>query len=210
LILTGETNESYKARYCRRRTSPESCCTDLRRNARTSMSKKILHPGAFWSSRGAPRAPLFWPAPTDFFKAFVVHARHATFYLFYAKFPNRYLRDITLHGSEYLQNCPTPHTIHICQSEPYRMRYPEQQASFFRLMGKLLYYMVSGYSSIGYLAKDEWNPYYDHKLGRPVPPPPPRPGIRQPHPYSIVADGARSTGRLSISGYCRIGFRMRC
>jgi hypothetical protein len=30
--------------------------------------------------------------------------------------------------------------------------------------------MVSGYSSIGYLAKDEWNPYYKLQLGRPVHP----------------------------------------
>jgi hypothetical protein len=40
------------------------------------------------------------------------------------------------------------------------MRRPEHQAEFFTLLSTLLYYMTSGNSNIGYLAKDEWNPYY--------------------------------------------------
>jgi hypothetical protein len=47
------------------------------------------------------------------------------------------------------------------------MRHPQHQADFFRQLSKVLYYMISGHSNVGYLAKDEWNPYY-HGV-RPVP-----------------------------------------
>jgi hypothetical protein len=43
------------------------------------------------------------------------------------------------------------------------MRQPKQQAEFFKLLSTLFYYMISGESNIGYLAKDEWNPYYTEK-----------------------------------------------
>jgi hypothetical protein len=43
------------------------------------------------------------------------------------------------------------------------MRRPAHQAEFFKLLATLLYYMASGKSSIGYLAKDEWNPYYKER-----------------------------------------------
>lgn len=59
--------------------------------------------------------------------AFVVHARHATVYLFYAKFPNTYLRDIARYGAEYKQRVVNPSKIQTCQSRPYRMRHPQHQ-----------------------------------------------------------------------------------
>jgi hypothetical protein len=91
----------------------------------------------------------------------VVHARHANVYLFYAKFPNTYLRDIARYGSEYKHRIADPIKIQICQSRPYQMRHPQHQADFFRLLSRILYYMISGNSNVGYLAKDEWNPYYN-------------------------------------------------
>jgi hypothetical protein len=91
----------------------------------------------------------------------VVHARHATVYLFYAKFPNTYLHDIARYGSSYKTSVANPIKIQIRQSRPYRMRHPQHQADFFRLLSRILYYMISGNSNIGYLAKDEWNPYYN-------------------------------------------------
>jgi hypothetical protein len=45
------------------------------------------------------------------------------------------------------------------------MRQPKHQAEFFKLLAKILYYMVSGNSDIGYLAKDEWNPYFKVQTG---------------------------------------------
>ena len=88
-------------------------------------------------------------------QAFVLHSRHAVFYLFYPTFPNTYLRDIAMYGANYRQQVPDPQHIIIKQSAPFRMRYPKQQASFFRLFANVLYYLVSGNSSVGYMAKDE-------------------------------------------------------
>ena len=93
-------------------------------------------------------------------QAFVLHARHATFYLFYAKFPNTYLRDIHEYGANYRQKSPNPQTIVIQQSAPFRMRYPRDQAACFRLLAHVLCYLVSGNSSVFHMAKDERNPLY--------------------------------------------------
>ena len=93
-------------------------------------------------------------------QSFMIHARHATFYIFYAKFPNTYLRDIAMYGEEYKTRVPSPHKVTIEKSEPFRMRFPEHQARFFKLLSTVLYYLVSGYSNAGYLAADKWNPYY--------------------------------------------------
>lgn len=106
-------------------------------------------------------------------QAFVLHARHATFYLYYAKFPNTYLRDIALYGSEYRQRVRTPEQIIIHQSRPFRMRFPKQQANFFRLFANVLCYLISGNSHVLYLAKDERNPYYQNVTGINVLTPPP-------------------------------------
>jgi hypothetical protein len=40
------------------------------------------------------------------------------------------------------------------------MRKPKDIAEFFRLVSKILYYIVSGQSHIGYLAAEPWNEYY--------------------------------------------------
>ena len=92
-----------------------------------------------------------------------MHARHATFYIFYAKFPNTYLRDIAKYGEKYITSVVRPHQVIIEKSEPFRMRFPEHQSEFFKLLSTVLYYLVSGYSNVGYLAADEWNPYYKTK-----------------------------------------------
>ena len=111
------------------------------------------------SKRSIPPNMIPCP-PTNPCQAFVLHARHATFYIFYAKFPNTYLRDIVIHGANYRQNVPNPQKITIKQSRPFRMRYPTEQAAFFRLLANILCYLVGGYSAVFYMAKDEWNPHY--------------------------------------------------
>ena len=90
----------------------------------------------------------------------VLHARHATFYIFYAKFPNTYLRDIMLHGAAYKSRVSAPAQIIIQQSRPFRMRKPKDNAELFKLFSKVLYYIVSGNGRIGYLAAEKWNTYY--------------------------------------------------
>jgi len=110
---------------------------------------------------------------TDRAKAFVLHVRHATFFIYWAIFPNCYLRDIADHGSHYLIRVPPPlqHHINIHQSSPFRMRQPQQQADFFRLYAKLLCYIVSGNSLVPYMDKSERNPYYKELTGLNVLPP---------------------------------------
>ena len=93
-------------------------------------------------------------------QSFVFHARNKTFYIFYAMFPNRYLRDIVVHGAEYKARVPVPTEIVIRQSKPFRMWNPTHQAEFFKLLSKVLCYLVSGQSHAGYLAAQPWNPYF--------------------------------------------------
>lgn len=40
------------------------------------------------------------------------------------------------------------------------MRKPKDNAEFFKLVSKLLYYTVSGQSHTGYFATGSWNKYY--------------------------------------------------
>jgi hypothetical protein len=98
-------------------------------------------------------------------QSFVLHARHATFYIFYAKFPNTYLRDIVRYGAGYKTRVTPPVEVIIQQSRPFRMRKPKDNAEFFKLVSKLLYYIISGQSRTGYLATGRWNKYYLAVLG---------------------------------------------
>jgi hypothetical protein len=72
----------------------------------------------------------------DSAQAFVLHARHATFYIYWARLPNRYLQDVAKHGSDYRTQVPLQdqQSIVIHQSSPFRMREPQQQADFFVFM----------------------------------------------------------------------------
>ena len=135
--------------------------------------------------RGCEPPPLTSSTNRAVPQAFVLHARHATFYLFYAKFPNTYLRDISKYGANYRQTVPDPHTVVIQQSAPFRMRYPRDQAACFRLLANVLCYLVSGNRSVFYMAKDEYNPFYRRMTGLNVrsPNPPPRNAL----PFHVFA-----------------------
>ena len=52
----------------------------------------------------------------------MLHGRHSTCILIYAKFPNTYLWDISLYGEEYTKRVEHPHQVIIQQSEPFRMQ----------------------------------------------------------------------------------------
>jgi len=98
--------------------------------------------------------------PDGYQEAFVFHARHTTFYIFYTKIPNRYLKDIAMYGANYRNHIAEPDQIIIQHSKPYSMRLPKHQAAFFRLLANVLYYILSGSSRVGVLAAQPWNPYY--------------------------------------------------
>jgi hypothetical protein len=88
----------------------------------------------------------------------VIHVRHTTFYLFYARIPNDYLRSISTHGVKYTPPRDSAQ-IQLVQSRPYRMRKLAHQAAFFRLLVDLFNYMTSGKSHIGFLNNNPSNPY---------------------------------------------------
>ena len=92
------------------------------------------------------------------------HARHTTFYIFYAKIPNQYLKDIKTYGANYKNRVAEPDQIVIRQSRPHRMRLPKHQAAFFKLLANVLYYIVSGSSCVGVLAAKPWNKYYCYRF----------------------------------------------
>ena len=124
---------------------------------------------------------------TNVYQAFILHARHATFYLFYAKFPNTYLRDIVAYGSQYLQRVPNPETITIHQSRPFRMRFPQQQAEFLRLLSEVLYYLVSGNSLVFYISTNENNHLYGKVTGLNVLPAPSLSPNKQKRTYTLFS-----------------------
>ena len=101
----------------------------------------------------------------------MLHLRHATFYIFYARFPTSYLKAIAEHGSRYLPSVfgtatvPPAAAIQLRRSRRFRMRKPADQASFFIALSKILYYLVSGCSKVGYIAMEDWNPYFQRLHG---------------------------------------------
>jgi len=59
-----------------------------------------------------------------------------------------------------MKRVETPHQVIIQQSIPFRMQYPQKQADLFDLLSRLLFYLVSGFGKVGYIAADEWNEFY--------------------------------------------------
>ena len=49
--------------------------------------------------------------------------------------------------------------VRLYQSRPYMMKKAEDQASFYRLLAKLLWYLGSGKSHVGYLCNCPHNPF---------------------------------------------------
>jgi hypothetical protein len=57
---------------------------------------------------------------------------------------------ISEHGAKYAEKFPLD-KIRLCQSRPsYMMKKAEDQAAFYRLLAKLVWYLGSGKSHVGY------------------------------------------------------------
>jgi hypothetical protein len=52
------------------------------------------------------------------------------------------------------------------------MRKPVHQAQFFKLLVEVLAYIVTGDNDVGFVSKNEWNPYWKIETGMNVPFPP--------------------------------------
>ena len=88
-------------------------------------------------------------------------------YLFYAKLPNQYLARISEHGAKYAEKFPMA-KVRLCQSRPYMMKKSEDQGAFYRLLAKLLWYLVSGKSHVGYLCNCPRNPFVAKSVFIPI------------------------------------------
>ena len=49
--------------------------------------------------------------------------------------------------------------IRLCQYGPYNMRHAIDQANLYRVLAKLLWYLSSGKSHVGYLTNSPSNPF---------------------------------------------------
>jgi hypothetical protein len=73
------------------------------------------------------------------------------------KLPNSYLSEIAEHGAQYTKLNSSRVTLY--QSQGYSMKKPEDQAAFYIQLTKLLWYLSSGKSHVGYLNNLPSNPF---------------------------------------------------
>ena len=132
----------------------------------------------FLSSLLSPRSSLSTLSVFPFFtllpgltsrdKAFVIHIRHATISIFHAHLPNTYLSNIHVHGPRYSALFPTTPKIRLKQYGPWNMRHTQDQAALYRVLARVLWFLASGRSHVGYLAKCRSNPFVAKEVLNPV------------------------------------------
>jgi hypothetical protein len=93
----------------------------------------------------------------EYQESFVIHIRHAKITLFYAKLLNQYLSRVSEFGAKYAALFPDK--VRLYQSRPFLMKKPQDQAAFYRLLTRLLWYLASGNSHVGYLCNCPQNPF---------------------------------------------------
>jgi len=94
------------------------------------------------------------------FQAFVFHARHATVKIFYAQLPNSYLSEVARYGPKYLQRSTSKQTVRLRRTRRYHLTNPNDRVELFRILAKLLWYLASGKSHVGYLYNYPDNPLH--------------------------------------------------
>jgi len=97
-------------------------------------------------------------------QAFVVHATHDVFVLYYAKFSNRYLADISKYGAKHSRK--SERCVQLKRTKRYHMHHTAERVAWFELFVKLLLYLASGRAHVGYLFNYRDNPL--HKLVNPL------------------------------------------
>ena len=95
-------------------------------------------------------------------QAFVLHCRHTTMCMYYAKLPNEYLQEIVRLGANYSSKSTINHQVALRRSRKFHMTNIEECLELFTLFAQLLTYLVSGSSHVGYLHNYPENPI--HKI----------------------------------------------
>jgi hypothetical protein len=96
-------------------------------------------------------------------QAFVIHASHSSITIYYSKFPNSYLSEISRNGVRHSQK--SKQGVKLQRTKKYRMRDTSERVELFQLLAKLLWYLISGKSHVGYLFNYADNPL--HKIVHP-------------------------------------------
>jgi len=90
----------------------------------------------------------------------VVHGSHSSITIYYAKLPNEYLSEISAHGSDFLTHSTYKERVHLRRTKKFHMGDPGERVDLFCVLAKLLWYLKSGLSHVGYLYNHESNPMH--------------------------------------------------
>jgi hypothetical protein len=68
-----------------------------------------------------------------------------------ATLPHSYLREISRYGRNYLQRSTTKQRIALRRTKKFHLQHTDERVELFQILAKLLWYLVSGRSHVGYL-----------------------------------------------------------
>jgi hypothetical protein len=92
-------------------------------------------------------------------------------WIYYAKLPNTYLKEIVQYGPGYLLKSSTKRRIQLRRTKKFHMTIANERVELFRLLAQVLIYLSSGRSHVGYLYDYPENPihllvipYFKHLL----------------------------------------------
>jgi hypothetical protein len=90
----------------------------------------------------------------------VVHGSHSSVTIYYAKLPHTYLAEIARYGKRYLQRSATKQRVALRRTKKFHLQHTGEWVELFQLLAKLLWYLISGESHVGYLHNYEGNPLH--------------------------------------------------
>jgi hypothetical protein len=79
--------------------------------------------------------------------------------VYYAKFSNSYLSAVSKHGTKFLQH--SSERVVLRRTKKFHMRSSEERVKVFQIIAKLLWYLISGKSHVGYLYNYDNNPIHN-------------------------------------------------
>jgi hypothetical protein len=94
----------------------------------------------------------------------VVHGSHSSVIIYYAKLPNTYLAEIAQYGANYSERSTLKQRVKFRRTKKFHMRDTGERVELFRLLAKLLWYLISGRSHVGYLFNYPGNPIHQAVL----------------------------------------------
>jgi hypothetical protein len=97
---------------------------------------------------------------SEYQEAFVIFGTHSTISIYYAKLPNSYLADIAQYGVRYMERSPNKYRVKLRCTKKYHMRVTKERVELFHVVAKLLWYLISGKSHVGYLYNYDDNPLH--------------------------------------------------